>query len=208
MKGFSIGEAVKYGWETFRKNWAFFIGVFFLYLFIPFIFWTIARYFQQSYPLISGIFFVFYYILGLILSMGLIAIGLKYSAGQEAEIKDLFTSGRNIVKYFFSAILYSLIVMVGFLLLIIPGLIWMTKFVFFGWFVIDKGAGPIEALQLSSEATMGAKWDVFGLIVVTILLSFIGILSLGVGYLVAAPVSILATAFAYRKLVAQTESIS
>ncbi|MEA3324508.1 MAG: hypothetical protein U9Q37_05135 [Euryarchaeota archaeon] len=58
-------------------------------------------------------------------------------------------------------ILYGFIVVGGLILLTIPGIIWAIKFQFFDYLIVDKGLGPIDALEKSSEITRGVKWDLF-----------------------------------------------
>jgi len=61
--------------------------------------------------------------------------------------------------FLFGLILYTLITLVGTILLIIPGIIWGIKFQFFGYFIVDKGLEPIEALKRSAAITKGVRWS-------------------------------------------------
>ena len=63
-----------------------------------------------------------------------------------------------------------------------------------------------HALSRSADITKGVRMDlfVFGLLIVG--LNFLGLLALGVGLLVPAPISMVAGAYVYRQLDAQTNT--
>jgi uncharacterized membrane protein len=100
-------------------------------------------------------------------------------------------------------IIYLIIVAVGLLLLVFPGIIWAVKFSLFPFMVVDKGAGWIESLKLSSRATDGAKWDLFAWYFVTIVVYMAGLFALGVGLFAAIPIVWIGMAFIYQKLIGE-----
>jgi len=89
-------------------------------------------------------------------------------------------------------------------LLIIPGIIWAIKFYFFSYLIVDKGLGPIEALKRSSAITDGSKWDLFLLGLLLFGINLIGAIPFFLGWFVTIPISMVATAFVYRKLLSET----
>jgi uncharacterized membrane protein len=139
--------------------------------------------------------------------IGLIKITLKFCDNEKAKIFDLFSSYSLIFKYLIGLIIYSLIVGVGLILLIAPGIIWGIQFQFFSYFIIDKGLGPIEALKKSSEITKGVKWDLFLFDLLLGLINVLGVLAFLIGLLVTFSIAMIAKAFVYRKLLSQTETL-
>jgi uncharacterized membrane protein len=101
---------------------------------------------------------------------------------------------------FLASLLYGLIVLGGFILLIVPGIIWCLKFSQYKYFIVEKNAGPVEALKLSAQATDGAKWKLFSFGFVCLGINLLGLICLGVGVLFTAPLTMVAMAFIYRKL--------
>jgi uncharacterized membrane protein len=91
------------------------------------------------------------------------------------------------------------------LLLIVPGIIWGIKFCFFDYFVVDKRLGPIEALKRSSAITRGVKWDLFVFFLMLTGINLLGAFCLLIGLFAAIPTTMVAQAFVYRRLLAQTE---
>ena len=98
-----------------------------------------------------------------------------------------------------------MIVLSGIILLIIPGIIWSVKYSFVGYFIVDKGLGPIEALKESSLITNGAKQDLFLFWSLISVVNFLGVLAFFIGLFVTIPITVVAIGFVYRKLLNKTE---
>jgi len=192
---FTIGEAIGFGWETVKKNLWFWIGISVIYLVLTSLnvsFKQDSVNYQVS-SIISGIF-------GIILSIGLVKISLKFIDGKKAEYKDLFTSYRLFWKMLGAQILIGLIVFAGFLLLIVPGIIWSIKYQFAPNFIVDKDMKIMEAMKASAVATEGIKWQLFVLSLAFAGIMILGMIALGIGILVAFPIIWIADCFVYRKL--------
>jgi uncharacterized membrane protein len=204
-KKFSKGEAIRFGWNTMKNNLGFFIGLLIVAGLITIIPTFLQLATQGDAPGLSFIFAIISGVLQLIIEMGMIKIALKFADNTKAEFGDLFSCLPLFFKYLASSVLYGLITLGGLILLIIPGIIWGIKFYFFGYSIVDQGAGPIEALKRSSAITMGAKWDLFlfGLLIIGI--NILGLLALVIGLFATIPTSMVAIAFVYRKLLAQAE---
>jgi uncharacterized membrane protein len=196
IQKFYKSEAVQFGWNTMKSNLGFFIGL--LIVLVSFNF--IASFIE------SMIISIAYFVFDMIITMGLIRITLRLHDNKRGEFADLFSCFPLFFKYLFGSILYWLIVLAGMILLIIPGIIWGIKFQFFSYFIVDKGLGPIEALKKSSLITTGAKWDLFMLVLLLILINLLGALCLVIGLFATVPTTMMAYAFVYRKLLTQIDS--
>lgn len=204
-KNFSKSEAVRFGWNTMKSNLGFFICLLILteLLFnVPFI--IAGMIIGVNVPL-GIVFLVAGYALAIVISMGLVKIALRFCDNEKGRFADLFSQYRLFFKYLFASILYGLIVFGGTLLLIIPGIIWGIKFWFCAYFVIDKRLGPIEALKRSSAITRGVKWNLFVFSLMLIGINLLGALALLIGLFATIPTTMVAAAFVYRRLLAQTE---
>lgn len=104
------------------------------------------------------------------------------------------------VPFFTVMLLTTILTFIGFLLLVIPGVIIMLMLFFAGYIVIDKGLGGVESLKASKNLVSGYKGKLFGFLFVLGLLNLAGFLALGVGLLVTVPISSVAAAFFYRNL--------
>jgi uncharacterized membrane protein len=103
-------------------------------------------------------------------------------------------------------VLYVLIVSVGLLLFIVPGVIWGLEFAFAGFLVVDQKLDPIQALRASRQLTDGVKGPLFAFALLLLGFNLLGVLAFGVGLLVTVPASYLAGAWVYRRLQARAEA--
>lgn len=134
----------------------------------------------------------------LFLVLGLTRIGLNLVSGKDADVSMLFGEGRKLLPMAAASIMYYAMVLVGLILLIVPGIYLALRFSQFGAAIVDKDMGAIESLQYSSRLTEGNKMNLFGLFVLCFLVVLAGILALLVGLIAALPVVYLAPYVAYR----------
>ena len=201
---FSPGDAIRLGWETFKGRPWFFIGAVAMLLLASIAINIVSNAIDSATggsleePSIAGS--IVNYGLTVLLNMGAIAFFLAaYDSPDRVQFSALWHP-QPYWKFLGASLLASLAVAVGLFLLIVPGLIAMVLFMFSMFQVIDRGLGPIDALKESMEMTKGNRWPLFGLILLMALILFVGILALGVGLVVAAPIVGLAYTFAYRFL--------
>jgi len=195
---------VQFGWSTTKSNIGFFIGIVIVAGLLQYVPNIIAAIIETDAPVLSIIVRIVSFVLSIIIGMGLIKIFLRFCDGEKGEFSDLFSCYPLFFKYLVGSIIYGLIVSVGLILLIIPGIIWAIKFQFFDYLIVDKGLGPIDALEKSSEITRGVKWDLFIFDILIGIINLLGFLCLLVGLFVTIPTTMVATAFVYRKLLPET----
>ena len=154
--------------------------------------------------LISGVVLAIFFV-GFDLGFKKIALDL-HDRG-ESSVKALFSCFNLAPKALVGWILYSLMVWVGWLLFVLPGFIALLRFAFFPYFIIDKHVGPIDALKMSYEVTQHHVWDMFAFWVAIKVVTYLGFLS-WIGIILTWPLSTLAYAFFYRKLVLDSKKDS
>ena len=205
MKTFSIQEALLAGWTGFKGRGVFLVAII---LTVGILTgapqWGIQQ-IQTNWLAISLALVVLAF--EYFLYAGVIKIMLAVTDGKETRFGDLFSCGDVFIPYFLGAILNGLLIMLGIMLLVVPGLIAMVMFLFYGLFIIDKKVGPVEALKASAALTKGVRWKLFGFTLVLALINIVGALLFLVGLLVSIPVSWIALAYVYRKLLPQTQFV-
>lgn len=208
-KGFFIGEVLKSGWNMMKTHLGFFIVALLLVVIVPQIPYFIAGAFEHRlHPVAAFALYILYVVLTYIVTLGVIRVSLNMTAGQKGRFRDLFNQWHLFFSYLIANILYMLILLAGFILLVFPAFIWGARYALYGYFIVDRKAGPIEALKLSAKATMGAKWDLFAYYFVSFFLVIAGILCLIIGLFAVVPMLWIASALVYRKLLSQTPEIS
>ncbi|MDH4212038.1 MAG: hypothetical protein OEV79_11385 [candidate division WOR-3 bacterium] len=205
-KDFSVEEALQYGWNIMKDNIWFFLGVLIVAWALAGVPHIIANILQRESIGLSFFFRIIAWVADVIVSIGLISIALKFLDNQDPKFEDLFSFKPYFWKYLGASILTGLIVWIGFLLLIVPGIYWALKFQFFGYFVVEQGRDPVEAMRMSSRITHTVKWKLFGFGLVLALINVVGAICLFIGLFVTIPVTLLAYSSVYRKLLEQTES--
>ncbi len=203
---FSDGAAVRFGWETFKNNVGFIIGAMVVAMIAVMIPLGITTVLAKASEFLSFIGILLYYVVALVIGIGMTKIMLMLVDGETPSIGDLFSHWDLILKYLGVIILYGLIVVGGIFLFVIPGIYWAVKFYFAQMLVVDKGLGPVEALKRSAEITDGVKWDLVGFLSVMGLVIMIGYIALFVGILVSMPVAMIALVYVYRQLEKQTSN--
>ncbi|MCR4305800.1 MAG: hypothetical protein NUV73_01820 [Candidatus Daviesbacteria bacterium] len=200
---FSKKEAIKFGWNITKKHFWLFV----LILLTSFGIQMIPNLFQllvgKNQELTATLVLVAVSIIAsvfkLMIDLGIIKITLNLVDNQPVKYGDLFKA-YGIIKYFIGTILYSLIILGGSILLIIPGIIFGIRFQYYTYFIVDKGLGPIEALKQSWGVTRGRVWNLFIFGVLLTLLNIAGALLLGIGLLFTVPTSMVAMAYVFKKL--------
>ena len=200
MNDFSAGECIRFGWETFKKRPWFLIGAYLLLILVVGIATGVLGRFNADGTAISLIAALARFVLDLLAGMGTIAFTLKaHDDIEHVSIVD-FWHPYPFWKYTGSTLLFGIILVGGFLLLVVPGIIWSIMFGFAGYLVVDKAMWPMEALKESKRMTYGYKWELFLLAIFTILIVLLGVVCLLVGMLVAYPIVTIATAHAFRTI--------
>jgi hypothetical protein len=213
-KYFRFSDVLGYGWYVMKTNFWFFVGVGIVLLIISYTPLIINTVLQRAsltgldYRVLNALTNVVSWIINIILGIGLVKIALSFCDEQKPALGTLLNFWGCFWRYLGAGILFVLICVFGFILLIVPGMIWSVKFGLWPYFVIDKGLGPIAALKASARTTMGIKWDLFGLGIVCGLINFVGFLCLIVGVFATYPTVIVAHSLVYRQLAAQTPELA
>lgn len=105
-----------------------------------------------------------------------------------------------------ASLLYGLLVTLGLVLLLVPGIIWSLQYGQFTTIIVDKKMGPLAALKYSKKITRRSLMEI-GILGLKLLgLNILGALILGVGLLATIPVSMFAGYVVYRKLSNELET--
>lgn len=201
---FTAGSAIRFGWETFKTRPWFFVGatvvIVFAYGVVGAISNGIDSALGSSAEGLSVIGGLVNLALSTFVGMGVTAFFLAAHDNPEAVDLSALWHPQGFWKFLAASILVGLAIGIGFVLLIVPGILAMIFFMFSTVIVIDRDLGPIEAMKESMRIGRGYRWSLLGLVVLLALIVFVGMLALFVGLLVAMPVATLAFIHAYRVL--------
>ena len=209
MHTLSIGDCIRFGWETFKQRPWILIGAFVLAIVIaalPGVFGPQPTMLPdgQIVPPPASAFGTIVALASIVVSMfvglGLTTFSLRaHDNINGVQIADLWNPG-PFWRFVGAHILTVIAIALGFLALIVPGIILSMGLAFVPYLVVDRGLGPIEAIKESWRITKGHKWQLLLLFLALLGINLLGILALIIGIFVTVPITMLAFAHAYRTL--------
>jgi uncharacterized membrane protein len=110
---------------------------------------------------------------------------LKAARGDKLEIKDMFAAFKNYWNAVLASLLVFIIIVIGLILLIVPGIIFACKLAFTPYLVVDRKMQVIEALEESWRMTGGHAWKVFLIGLLAIPICIAGLLFFIVGIIIS-----------------------
>ena len=159
MPALPIGDCIKFGWETFKKRPWILIGALVLVALVsamPSILSPHPEIIEGQPPPPPTAFGMIMGLVGLAVSM-LVSLGLTnftlraHDNIETVTIGDLWNP-EPIWRYLGAYLLILLIVIVGFLLLVVPGIIASLGLGFATYLVVDRGMQPVESPRTQHQS--------------------------------------------------------
>lgn len=195
----SVGDAIHFGWKTIQTHLGFLVGTTVAAWVIPVLIeWGSHLAFHRQAQHFAM--WVISTIVTATLYLGLFKIYLRLRDGETPVFENLFDGAARFWVWVGSTFIAIIAVVMGLVLLIVPGIIILTRLMFVGFVIVDEPVGPIDALQRSWDITRGHTVGLIGFFIVLCGLNLLGIICLGVGVLITAPMTGLALAHVYRVL--------
>lgn len=120
------------------------------------------------------------------LSMGLSWVFLKAARYEPFTLSDIFGAfSRNYLNAIGAGLLKAILILVGLLLLIVPGLYLLIKLAFVEYLIVDRKMGMIEAMKESWHMTDGREGTLLALMAMSVLIFIGGMLLCIVGVIPA-----------------------
>lgn len=200
MKKFSKKEALQFGFTTTRKHFFFLAEIVLFLMLLNVLPGIITQIIREDFSVaLSLLVSIMFGALQMVINIGLITISIRYVEGKQNTFKDLFTH-IPFIPYLLASLVYGCIVLGGMILLVIPGIIWGIKYGFYPYLIVDRNLGVIDSLKKSAEITKGVKWDLFVFGILLGLINVAGFFVFFIGLFVTIPMTMLAMAYVYRKL--------
>lgn len=199
----SVGDAVSFGWNTFKNNAGVWVLVAVVAAAIQIVLNSVFGGFGESSDL-SDAFGVWRLVgtlitavVGYLINAALIRGALHEIDGNKPTIGSFFQFG-NVVAIILASVLVGIMVTVGFVLLIIPGIV----LAFLTWwtlqFVVDRNDDAITAIKSSIRAISSNAGTLILLALALVGINILGAIPCGLGLLVTIPMTIIASTYAYR----------
>lgn len=110
---------------------------------------------------------------------------LLAARNEKFEVKRMFEVFKNWGNAVMANILQTVIVGVGVVFLIVPGIIFGCKLAFVPYLIVDRRMDAVAAIKESWRMTRGHAWKVFAVGCLALFVALLGLVLFGVGILVS-----------------------
>lgn len=205
-KNFTLDEVMSTGYEDFKRTFWRFLGLLALAMLVstlPALAGFGLKWLTQGnwiVTIIAALLSLTTSVLGILMQIGVIKMQIGIVRGEELSSDMLWQSAGRIWSYLGASICFALVVVMGTILFVVPGIIMYITFQFYPYFIIEHKMGPIKALKASADITEGVKWELFFLGLILLFLRGLGQAMLLIGAIPADMFAKLALTRAYTKL--------
>ncbi len=120
------------------------------------------------------------------ISYGANWVFLKAVRGERIEIRDMFVVfQKNYWNAVIANIVVGVIVGLGIVMLIVPGIIFACRLAFVPFLVVDREMDVMDALRVSWDMTRGYGWQIFFMGFLAFFIVIGGLICLGVGVFIS-----------------------
>jgi uncharacterized membrane protein len=135
------------------------------------------------------------------LTAGYYFVSFQIARNRPKGFADFFNGFKKFLPLFLTSLVSGILIALGLVALIIPGIYLAVSYMFAQLFVIDKNMSFWSAMETSRKLITKKWFSFFGLGILMSLLILAGFLLLGVGALVTIPLATCVTAAAYEDIV-------
>lgn len=192
----SLGHLVSRSWPLFKENMALLVGAFIVYSILV----GMGSNFVGDGDASGGLLGLVSFVITGPLTAGLYAMMLRVQRHEPVVFPDLFEGFREFGRAFGVYVLSTIAVIIGLILLVVPGVIlavglWPAMFL-----VMDDDLGVVDTLKEAWAMTDGYRLQLFALGVALLLFVLAGLLAFVVGVFFTGAFAALVAAAAYEEL--------
>ena len=187
----TVSSVYSFGWDRFKK---FFLDLFLVTIIVGVVFIPLGMMESLDGRETAG--FVLLNIFGLAywlllydpIDYGSAFVFLKAVRDEKFEVKDIFSAFESVDRYLnvvLAELLKSAIILIGLVMLIVPGIIFACKLAFVKYLVLDKKMDPVAAVKESWNMTTGYAGTIFLMGLLAIPIGIVGLIMCGVGIIPA-----------------------
>lgn len=196
----SIHQAINFAWPAFKKHYSLFTAIL-LTIFGAWVALEIVVIAGQRFGIVLwAVAHLAFLIFSAGMVVGLLKICFVLHDGGEAEFADTFSHMALGPSFLAGQILYLLMVGVGLVLLIVPGVYLGVRYSLFGFCMADGETKLKRCFQQSAILSSKIMKYLLGILAFLLGLNVLGACLLGLGLFVTIPLSILMMTAVYRKL--------
>lgn len=184
-----VSEVFVHGWMILKKRFLDLLLVFLVQalLSLPVGFTNTILNLNDMDSVPGSLFNLIYCVLVLIpVGVGYAWVILKAVRGESFRIQDMFFAYQRIRDILLAYLLVALVIGIGFVLLIVPGIVFACRLAFVPYLLMDRKMEALDAIRKSWIMTKGKAGTIFLMGIVSFFVVIGGIICLGVGVIPAA----------------------
>lgn len=131
---------------------------------------------------------------------GINMVGIRRAADQPLNFNEIFSHFGRTVPLIITAVVMMLLIYLGMILLLIPGIYLGVAYLLAVPLVVERGLSPWQALEASRKAITQHWFKVFGLFIVLGLIVMVSAIPLGIGLVWSIPLMVVAMGVLYRTI--------
>ncbi len=207
---FSIGAVLSEAWaKTSGSKWAFQLGFFYYFLVVMVIMLFVGMAMTGVMAMVQDpskmillqlLIQLAINLVALPMIMGLVMMGLRRSVDLPISGGMVFNYFSKMVPLFVTMLVVYIMMMIGFILFILPGIYLMIAYFMAMPLVVEKGMSPWQAMETSRKAITHRWFSVFTLFIIMLIILTISIIPLGIGMIWSLPMVMIAYAILYRNM--------
>ncbi|WP_163832434.1 DUF975 family protein [Spartinivicinus ruber] len=131
---------------------------------------------------------------------GVIYMGIRRAAGLNLNVSDGLSCYKQVIPITIFSLLNAIIIYIGFILLIIPGIYLTIAYMLGMPLVVDRKMGAWQALETSRKAITKHWFTIFGTFIVLLLIIMVSVIPLGIGLIWTLPFAAIAIGVMYKSV--------
>jgi uncharacterized membrane protein len=139
-------------------------------------------------------------VIGNVIALGWIKNYLAMGRGSQPDLQEFTKSANKLPIYLAGIILLALMIVAGLLCFVLPGVYLAIRYQFLPTLLTDKNISIRQGFALAGKLTQGQMANLMVLMLCNLGLLFVGFLTLGIGLIVAVPITTIAGTIAYLEL--------
>jgi len=151
-------------------------------------------------PIIGFILGVAMQLIIFVMIAGFIAMGIKRARGEQLTYSMVFSQFSNFVPVIITGILMVVLITIGYLLLVLPGIYLSVAYIMAIPVLIEKKISPWQALELSRKTVTGKWFSTFFIVLIMGIIVSISAIPLGIGLIWTIPMAYIVLGVIYLRL--------
>jgi hypothetical protein len=192
-----FGSAFSWAWTKFMADVGVWVMIALAYVLVVLVFFGLGLVINSFF--LSLALRLVGYVVGAMVALGLIRAALASTRGEKPDVAMLFQTD-HLGDYIVATIVYGAAVFVGTLLCCIPGIIAYVFLAFYGFYIIDRDAGAMDALSASWNLVKDNLGNVIVLMLIAWVLLIVGYATCGIVLVVTGPLAYLLLAYGFKTL--------